>query len=398
MAQRAEIITVYSAGLIQGVALVTFPAASAVFTNPSDYGLSSTEYGAMFVPQAVMAIVASLLGAGLRSRLGTKRLLLLGLFSNLLAMTLLVISRFVMREHALAYGVLLAATACMGIGFGFTVPAVNTLAAAFFPKKVDKAVLVLNALLGLGTALAPVFIAVFLGLGIWWGLPVLVGALIVGLLVCSFGETLKEGTKTHTGQAGKEKDKFPARFWVFAAFALLYGVCETMNGNWAVPYVTKHFGASASVASFALAIFWGMVTIGRILFASIEKWFPEKLVCRVLPFGVAAAFVATACVPKTDSFLGILTFALAGLGCSALLPLTISFGQKQLTTISSSVAGGLIAFYQIGYGIAAFGVGPLQTWGGLKLNVIYGGTAAVALGMSALSFMVTQKSPLRHEI
>ena len=103
-------------------------------------------------------------------------------------------------------------------------------------------------------------------------------------------------------------------------------------------------------------------------------------------------------MPKTDSFLGILTFALAGLGCSALLPLTISFGQKQLTTISSSVAGGLIAFYQIGYGIAAFGVGPLQTWGGLKLNVIYGGTAAVALGMSALSFMVTQKSPRRHEI
>ena len=43
MAQRREIITVYAAGLIQGVALVTFPAASAVFTNPKDYGLSSTE-------------------------------------------------------------------------------------------------------------------------------------------------------------------------------------------------------------------------------------------------------------------------------------------------------------------------------------------------------------------
>jgi hypothetical protein len=37
------------------------------------------------------------------------------------------------------------------------------------------------------------------------------------------------------------------------------------------------------------------------------------------------------------------------------LPLTISFGQKELTDITASVAGGLIAFYQIGYGIAAFG-------------------------------------------
>jgi FHS family glucose/mannose:H+ symporter-like MFS transporter len=103
-------------------------------------------------------------------------------------------------------------------------------------------------------------------------------------------------------------------------------------------------------------------------------------------------WVATACVPKTGSLLGILAFALAGLACSALLPLTISFGQKELTAITASAAGGLIAFYQIGYGIAAFGVGPLQAYAGLDLNVIYGGTAAVALAMAALSFVVTRKS------
>jgi len=390
MAQRSEIITVYAAGLIQGVALVTFPAASAVFTSSSDYGLSSTEYGGMFVPQAVLAIISSLLGASLRKRLGTKLIYLLGLFANLLAMSLLVASRFVMKDHSLAYVILLVATGCLGIGFGFTVPAVNTFAAAFFPKKVDRAVLVLNALLGLGTALAPVFIAIFVGLGIWWGLPVLVGVLLVGLLLFSAGQALKDGAKSHAAHKGKIK--FPAQFWIFATFALLYGVCETMNGNWAVPYLTKHFGASAFMASLALAIFWSMVTAGRILFAAIEKWFPDKMVFRVLPFVIAAAFIATACVPKTSSFSGILTFALAGLGCSALLPLTISFGQKELTTIAASAAGGLIAFYQIGYGIAAFGVGPLQTWGGLDLNIIYGGTAVVALAMAAVSFVVTRKS------
>ncbi|HEY5233765.1 MAG TPA: MFS transporter [Verrucomicrobiae bacterium] len=391
MARRREILTVYAAGLIQGVALVTFPAASAVFTSSSNYGLSSTEYGGMFVPQAVMAIISSLLGAGLRKRLGTKLIYLLGLFANLLAMTLLVVSRFVMKEHSLAYAILLVATACIGIGFGFTVPALNTFAAAFFPQKVDRAVLTLNALLGLGTALAPVFVALFVGLGIWWGLPVLVGVLIFGLLLFSAGQTFKDGAKSHAAQTPNGKNKFPARFWIFATFALLYGVCETMNGNWAVPYITKHFGASAVIASLALAIFWSMVTAGRILFAAIEKWFPEKIVCRVLPFVVAAAFVATACVPKTNSLLGILTFAVAGLGCSALLPLTISFGQKELTTIAASVAGGLIAFYQVGYGIAAFGVGPLQTWAGLDLNILYGGTAVVALAMAAVSFVVTRK-------
>jgi MFS-type transporter involved in bile tolerance (Atg22 family) len=97
MAQRSEIVTVYAAGLLQGVALVTFPAASAVFTNASDYGLSNTEYGGMFVPQAVLAIAASLLGAGLTRRFGAKKIYLLGLFANLLAMSLLVVSRFVIH-------------------------------------------------------------------------------------------------------------------------------------------------------------------------------------------------------------------------------------------------------------------------------------------------------------
>ncbi len=389
MAQHREIVTVYAAGLVQGIGLVTFPAASAVFTSPHQYGLSSTAYGGMFVPQAVMAIAASWLGAGWRNHLGTKCIYLLGLAANLLAMTLLVASRFVMREHSWAYGILLVATACMGIGFGFTVPALNTLAAVFFPKKIDDAVLALNALLGLGTALAPVFIALFVGFGIWWGLPVLVGGLLVGLLLVSASEALRVGESAHTGTAQKGRTRLPARFWIFAAFVLLYGVCETMNGNWASLYLTKHFGASVATASIALALFWGMVTVGRVLFAALAKWFPERLVSRVLPFVVMAALLGCAWAPKTKPALGLLAFALAGLGCSALLPLAISFGQKELATITASVAGGLIGFYQIGYGIAAFGVGPLQTWAGLDLASIYGGTAVIALALAALSFAIT---------
>jgi fucose permease len=383
-------MTVYIAGVIQGVALVTFPAASAVFTGADGYGLSNTEYGGMFVPQAVMAIASSLLGAGLTRRLGAKAIYLLGLAANLAAMALLVLSKFAMHERALAYGILLFATACMGIGFGFTVPALNTFAAAFFPQKVDRAVLGLNALLGLGTALAPVFIALFVGLGVWWGLPVLVGVLVLAMLLFSMGQTLDEGSEPRAAQTQAGETRFPRRFWIFAVFALLYGICETMNGNWASLYMTRHFGASVALASLALTIFWSTVTAGRVLFAAIERWFPERLASRVLPLVVAAAFIVSAGLPATAPPAGLLVFALAGLGCSALLPLTISFGQKELTTITGSVAGGLIAFYEIGYGIAAFGVGPLQTWAGLSLNAIYSGTAAVAFAMSALSFVIVR--------
>jgi MFS family permease len=84
-------------------------------------------------------------------------------------------------------------------------------------------------------------------------------------------------------------------------------------------------------------------------------------------------------------------FALAGLGCSALLPLTISFAQEQLVVMGASVAGGVIAFYQLGYGIAAFGTGPLVD-AGVSLPALFGVAAIAAVIMGGLSFTLARKS------
>ncbi len=55
-------------------------------------------------------------------------------------------------------------------------------------------------------------------------------------------------------------------------------------------------------------------------------------------------------------------------------------------------AGGVIAFYQIGYGIAAFGVGNLVDHGE-SLSAIFGWTAVAAGGMAVLSFAVARHQP-----
>jgi len=123
------------------------------------------------------------------------------------------------------------------------------------------------------------------------------------------------------------------------------------------------------------------------LFAAIGRWLPERVTYHILPFVLVVTFVLVAVLPRGNAAAGIAIFALAGLGCSALLPLTISFGEKDLASMSAAVAGGIIAFYQIGYGIAANGVGPLQK-AGLSLSAIFGFTAIVAGGMGVLSFAV----------
>ena len=99
---------------------------------------------------------------------------------------------------------------------------------------------------------------------------------------------------------------------------------------------------------------------------------PQAPTFRILPLVVTAAFVVAAYL-QAPILCSALRPSLAGLGCSALLPLLISFGQEEMTTVAASVAGGLICVYRVGYGIAAFGVGPLQNWAGLRLETIFGG-------------------------
>ena len=151
--------------------------------------------------------------------------------------------------------------------------------------------------------------------------------LVAGLLVVSRGLPLQVAATLPDATAASGSTTLPPRFWVFAAFALLYGIVETMNGNWATLYMTGSLGASAAVASIALTTFWAMVTIGRVLFAAIEQRFPETRAYRLLPFVAAAALLLLSTLPNGAVPAGVLALGLAGLGCSALLPLTISFGQ-----------------------------------------------------------------------
>ena len=71
-----------------------------------------------------------------------------------------------------------------------------------------------------------------------------------------------------------------------------------MNGNWSQLDMTTELGASTTVASLALTTFWAMVTLGRVLFAAIERWFPTHRTYHVLPFVLAVAFVVIARCPK----------------------------------------------------------------------------------------------------
>jgi hypothetical protein len=299
-------------------------------------------------------------------------------------MALLAFSGLVMSNRSLVYGLLLSATACLGIGFALVTPALNVLAASFAPTATDQAVLIVNALLGAAAALAPVLLIVFVGLGFWWGLPVLAAAALLTLLIVSTrlpfdvaGSTVRNRTL-----------RIPARFWIFAAFALIYGLCEQMNGTWAPLYMTDHFGVTMTLASLALTVFWALDAAGRVLFALTSKLIPETVVFRALPLLLVIAFVLLASLPQGANPLGgAFAFALAGIGASALLPLVISFAQRSMPNIAAPVTSLVFAMYLIGYGLAAFGGGSLQN-NGIRLQELYGASIILAMIVAILAFAI----------
>jgi MFS family permease len=391
-ASRTEIGLVYFASMVQGLALVTFPAASAIFTRPDGFGFDSTRYGAMFLPQVVMAVLTSALAPQLARRWDLRRVLLLGIAGDIVSMTLLTLSRLLLGVPDSAFVVLLVATGALGLGFGATVMALNTYAEAFFPGRADGAVLALNALLGLGTALAPVLVAIVSSMGVWWLLPLVVACVFALIFAVALAVPLIPRLATARGaRPASSAEALPHRFWLYASAVFLYGILETLNGNWATLYLSGERGVSPRGASMALAAFWAMVTVGRVLVAAISGRVPARWIYFGLPVLLIITFQLASHVHGELG--GILAFGMAGLACSAFLPLSISFGGGEFPQLTAVMAGGLIAFYQLGYGVAAFGTGPLRDVMGLKFSMIFAGGSLIAAPLVVVAALIVRRPP-----
>jgi MFS family permease len=385
--RRREVLTVYVIGLFQGLSLVAFPAAATILTSETGYDLSKGQYGLMFIPQVAMAIASSLALPRLASRFSLKRVLLAGMTADTLAMGLLAGSN-PLQGDAIAYPMLLVATAALGLGFGLTLGSISTYAGAFMPDRRDVALTALNVLLGLGTALSPLLIAFFTDVAEWWYLPLLAA---VGLMILT-GLTLAQPMDVPAPGAGRvaqvdgARPRIPTLFWVFAAALVIYGVGETMFGNWGTTLLVSK-GVSATSANDGLAVFWAAVTLGRLLIAVVSTRLRSTRIFVVLPWAIAVALLVFPTAGSAGA--GIALFAFGGLACSGFFPMTIGYGEATFPTIVELAAGWLIAAYQLGYGLAAFGAGALQHV--VSLSTVFRIAAAGAVGMGLLALVIAAR-------
>lgn len=342
-------IIIYLAGLALGLTMVSFPALSGILKEMQ--GLSDAQYGAIFLPQVAFAVIGSLLSGSLAHRLGLARLTALGLLVTGLSQLCL------LAGGASHYGLLLLGTTFMGLGFGLLSAPINSYPAWFFPRLRGSALVAMHTLIGLGLALGPIVLVQAQQWGDWQAYPQLMLALNSLLASLAIFLPAISGATT-SAQAGAPGPLWrnPA-FMVFGAIAVLYAFAEGTFANWAVIYLIDQ-QIEAAAAGYALSAFWLALALGRLGVAALVAQVSPVLIWRSLPLGMVAVFLALPSVHDLTTGIGL--FALAGLACSAVFPLTIELASQRFLAYGAQVGALMTAALMLGVGLGSYTIGLLR--------------------------------------
>ncbi|MFA5732321.1 MAG: MFS transporter [Acidithiobacillus sp.] len=367
---------VYTAGFLQGAAFVMIPALGHIL-HQAPYAFGNSAYGFLYFPEILGAILSALAAGGIHSRLGGSGVFRLGALSNAAAMFLLVAAAF--AGSGLAYGLILAETLLLGIGFGLTNAAINRSASLLFAGAATAAVTILNAVIGGATAISPLILEGFRSSIGWAGWPALLALAWLALLLLPIAA---EGPAELGGLRAWRRSMLP-----FAGAVLIYAICEGSFGSWANILVSVNRGLPAASGALALALFWGGMTAARFALGFIpNRLLHRRIVYLLAPLGIAACFLL---IPQliTASAL-LIAFTAAGAACGIYYPYSMAYGIAAHPQEGTQMAGLLVGALMVGEGIGSFGLGPLQDL--LRLGHIYTLSALWAIPLFWLAWRNSQ--------
>ncbi|MCL5979784.1 MAG: MFS transporter, partial [Gammaproteobacteria bacterium] len=323
------------------------------------------------------AILSALAAGSIHSRLGGSGVFRLGALSNAAAMFLLVAAAF--TGSGLAYGLILAETLLLGIGFGLTNAAINRSASLLFAGAAAAAVTILNAVIGSATAISPLILGGFRSSIGWAGWPALLALAWLALLLLPIAA---DGPAELGGLRAWRRSMLP-----FAGAVLIYAICEGSFGSWANVLVSVNRGLPAASGALALALFWGGMTAARFTLGFIpNRLLHRRIVYLLAPLGIAACFLLIPHLAAANALL--MAFTAAGIACGIYYPYSMAYGIAAHPEEGTQMAGLLVGALMVGEGIGSFGPGPLQDL--LSLGHIYTLSALWAIPLFWLAWRNSQ--------
>ena len=365
----------FLSSFVQGLVGVAFPASAAVLRAR---GLTDAQYGSLFVPQVALAALGAAGGGLVVERIGAKRALALGFV--FMALSQAALAAIPSSPGDWIFPIAFLGTSLLGLGAGVSAGPLNAYPQVLFPARSESAVVALHATVGVGLAVTPVLAGAAQAHGFWLTVPLLLLAANAVLLVAVEREDLPEPEPRPHGEV-LSRPLGDAVLRLLVGIAFLYGVTEAVYGNWAVPYLTEERGLGVAATGVALAAFWVALTAGRFAVAAVVLRVPPASVLPVLAAAMAGAclLVPLATTPSRAVFL----YALGGLGCSAVFPLTLGVAGRRFPAHRSWVSSATYAALCAGIGVGSLSAGLLRS--SLDLGVIYRLAALPAAAAFALA-------------
>jgi len=292
------------------------------------FGLGAGQVGLVVSAHFAGAIIG-IIGGGLAiPRFGFRR-------SLALSAVLLLLGALAVATAPLWSLTLIGALA-IGLGFGGISIGMNVLFGLGFGARGAAALNLLNALYGLGAVLGPLLIALTLPN---YRLPFLLSAVVAALLLV----LLAKLAEPEAPSKGPEHTSVSA-LWPLLGFVVLYFLyvgSEVGSGTWSTTHLANSLGPAG--AASVTALFWGALTVGRLLAVPLSIRFSAPRVVIIAAMLGSAALALTHATP-----LAPLGYGLAGLFLAPLFPTGLAWLQRLYPTRAAQVSSIVIASANFG--------------------------------------------------
>ncbi|HEY7735289.1 MAG TPA: MFS transporter [Candidatus Limnocylindrales bacterium] len=346
---------------------------SAIRSIEHDFRETDAGVGLFYLLYAFCYALGSLAGGVLTERLGRRTILTLAVF--------LFGAGTVGLATAPDWGLFLAAGIPAGLAGGSIDSQTNGLILDLYPAALGRELNRLHVFFSVGALSAPLAVGQLLEAGVAWQAVILgTGLAILPLAALVAIADVPHGRHAGAGVGGRKVGV--AGPLLLLAFGIgCYVAAEIGVSNWVVRFLAD---APLAVATGALSLFWGGLTLGRLVSTRIADRFDHARYAMSASTLAAVALVAAVVVPWLP--LSVVLFGVVGFGMGPIYPMIMAVGGERFPGRSAAVSGVLGTSAVIGSVVYPPIMGFLSDTIGLGLAMI---GAAVLSGACALLLLVT---------
>ena len=290
-----------------------------------------------------------------------------------------------------SWAIFLLAAVPAGLGAGALDGGINGLFLDLYRTGRGQALNLLHLFFSLGALSAPLAVGRLIEGGVPWG-TILVGsgvvaipfALVLGVAPMPGGQRIRDpGLAFPTAARHRAiglRGRVSAPLLLLGLGISVYVASEVGVSNWLVRFLEP---GPVGEATTALALFWGGLTLGRLLSARIADRVDHLAFTMLSVTVMSVALLGAILSPSVP--LAIALFALTGFASGPIFPMIIAIGGERHPDRSAAVAGVLAGAAVIGSVVYPPVMGLLSVTVGLTIamlgNVVLGLACLLALGL-----------------